>query len=185
MTNSHEERLYTFGYFPECGYDNNVYYHAIRYRSGIWATSKRSAAAKLKRLNLRQSYIMDRTPLKRRPYRLSSSLMVEAFKNRSRKMDAMDAIHSLNFETYLALKAEVTTLDQALGDMGLLHEFTHAIFSKEWSQVFGLEKPLVHACLTLELLIPGLLSKVERETHRKKIVALSKSIKTAQNFKKE
>lgn len=181
MTNA-EERLYTYGYFPDCGYDDSDYHHAIRYRSGIWATSKRNAAIKLKKLNLPDAYLMDWTPKKRRDYKISSVLMVEAFKNRNKKMDNMDAIHSLTFETYLALRAGVTSVDKVLSDLGLLHEFTHAIFSKEWSQTFGLEKPLVNACLKMELLIPGLLNKSEIASHRKKIKTLSASIKNAHSY---
>ena len=177
------ELLYEYGYFPECAYDSGSYYRAIRYRSGIWATSKRGALAKLRKLNLKQSYLMDSEPKKRRGYKLSSDLMVESFKNRHRKMDHMDAIHSLTFETYLALNSGVMSLDRAVGDMGLLHEFTHAIFSKEWSRTFGLEKPLVKACLKMELLIPGLLNKSEILSHRKKIDKLAVEIHAANSYK--
>lgn len=183
MAKTTDERLYEYGYFPECGYNNAVYGRAIQYRSGVWATSKRGAAAKLKKLNLRRPYLMDHPPRKRRAYSLSSALMVEAFKNRQRKMDNMDAIHSLSFETYLAIKAGVLSVDAALGDMGLLHEFTHAIYSKEWSESFGLEKPLVNACLRMELKIPGLLNSTERESHRRKIAKLDVSIQKANSYK--
>lgn len=115
------------------------------YGSHLHARSFREAR-KIARLRNLNETVIGQKPLNLCPYRPPSEWL------KKRRPNPTDVFHSLCWMGHLALKSGVATVDEILGDQGLIHEYAHMR-----SGIAGRRNKLIEMAQNIERRIPGFL----------------------------
>lgn len=114
------------------------------YSAHLWATSLRTAKRRAMERGLGERIVC--ASGRKQPYRYASQVLA-ATRGHSRGM--YPKLHSLNFLCMIALASGAATLQETIGDHGILHDMCHAR---------SIEKDLIGRVKIIERRTPGYLA---------------------------
>lgn len=133
-----------------------------RYGSGVWATSIPEAQALIEQRNVPGETLEDAMPVASCFHQPAHIHVEEALLDMKSRKKFNSGLHALTFLSYLASCAGTATHEHILGDGGILHEFIHVMTGSANMIRCPFEHVMI-SVINLELVVPGYLSKAQRE----------------------
>lgn len=121
------------------------------YSAHLWATTRRQATRIALRRGIGERIVFCSGT--RQPYRFASQVLAAT---RGRNTGMYPKLHSLNFLCMIALSSGTATLQETIGDRGILHDMCHAR---------AITKDLIERVKVIERRTPGYLPKPMRLSH--------------------